>query len=488
MSELLAQKKDEKSAEQSQQTNPRRTPWRELSAAGARRLALANSLLDAGEALAAARVAAPLVNEGASADLITFLLRLHELEASEAKQLYLRLLERMSADAQSDANDVLLFAAPVISPKLLVVVDNQGALQFRTVEAASQPFNEFLRPGEESRLFSRVAATILLRPRLGASSMPDTITLYFTIGRLLPYFEQLAAQYAPDLRLRSSALMNSIEANRRDSLSESLKLDTLTPERAGDPLRAQLDQLGRARDSRDRDRIALGGVKKAAQFRYWDRARRAALEIEDLNARHLAQSYIAVCQIADLLHTFQNDKENNFESMAKFTRSADVPPLASAWGLAQAAVIAARRGDAKSAAALLDEAQTYAARTRAGTWERAAAYIMLARLAANLHDSNRVWELAPEAVRAANAVEDYAGDEAAIDIRADDGNAVEEEVLEPLGVEAEVFRLDGFFATIASLDEDKALTAARSLGRETPRAFAMLAVAKVMLGKVASSQ
>jgi hypothetical protein len=82
-------------------------------------------------------------------------------------------------------------------------------------------------------------------------------------------------------------------------------------------------------------------------------------------------------------------------------------------------------------------------------------------------------------VRAANAVDDYAGDEESIDIEAGKNNAEDE--LEPLSVEDEVFRVDGLFATMAQLDYEKAMTAARSIGRETPRAFASLAIAREML-------
>ncbi|MBV9960541.1 MAG: hypothetical protein JO360_19085, partial [Acidobacteria bacterium] len=142
----------------------------------------------------------------------------------------------------------------------------------------------------------------------------------------------------------------------------------------------------------------------------------------------------------------------------------------------------------ESTAALLDEAQTYAARTPAGTWQRVAAYTAIARLAARISDTKRFWELAPEVVRAANAVEDYAGDEDAIEIALDDSRADSAEALEPLGIADEVFRLDVFFATMARLDEEKALTSARTLGSERARAFALLAIAKVMLNTEVRSQ
>jgi hypothetical protein len=482
--DLLTEKNDEKKAEQNQSQAQRRTPWREVSEAGQRRLALAYELLNRNESAQAAEIASPVIAEGASADLITFIILLRDQHETEADTLYERLIARTNTDAQADANDVLLLSAPLISRGLLVVVDAQGALLFRTVPRVNPNHVPFIKQSAV-RTFYQVAADILLRPlvpRAGANTTPESIALYLAIGRLLPYFEREATQFVSGLRMKSSTLANDIEAGRRENLNAQFELTSLTPERPGDPLRAQLDQLGRARDAQDRDRIALGIVKKAAGRRLWDRAKRAASEIEDINARHTALSYIAVCQIADLLRAYAEDKEDDFESMAKFVRNADVPPLASAWGLAQAAIIAARKGDKINTAALLDEAQTYAARIPAGTWQRVAAYIVIARMAARVSDLKRVWELAPEIVRAANALEDYAGDEASIDIMANESKAqTDEEVFEPLGIEADVFRLDGFFATIAQLDYEKALTAARSLGKETPRAFAMLSIAKVML-------
>ena len=68
-----------------------------------------------------------------------------------------------------------------------------------------------------------------------------------------------------------------------------------------------------------------------------------------------------------------------------------------AWGLAQTAVMAKRKGDPVGANALLDEALTFAARTPAGTWQRVAAYTVIARFAPAI-DLKRAWEILPEVV------------------------------------------------------------------------------------------
>ncbi|HKC66049.1 MAG TPA: hypothetical protein VKB86_20565, partial [Pyrinomonadaceae bacterium] len=71
-----------------------RSAWRELSASGARRLALAYELLESGDARRAVEIAAPVINEGVSADTMAFILRLRAKGMSEADALYLRLVER----------------------------------------------------------------------------------------------------------------------------------------------------------------------------------------------------------------------------------------------------------------------------------------------------------------------------------------------------------------------------------------------------------
>jgi hypothetical protein len=210
--------------------------------------------------------------------------------------------------------------------------------------------------------------------------------------------------------------------------------------------------------------------------KFWDRARRAAAEIEDEGVRQRALTFIQVHQIKDLLVAYKDEKDDDFESVAKFVREADVPPFAKAWGLAQTAVIAARKRNAQTSrnvSELINEAETYAARVAAGTPERVAAYGVIATSAARL-DAARAWELLREVVKAANAVEDFTGDEVSLDLGADEQSAAED----IFHVEAEVFRLEAIFATMAHLDFDKALAEARALDGEVPKAFAVIAVAQ----------
>jgi hypothetical protein len=482
LQEYLKDKEGEKS--EARNRSQRRTPWGELSASGARRLALALDLLGRNEPERAAQIAMSLVGEGVSGDLMSLILCIREQSASHADALYLNLLKRTLTDPTADANSVLLLSSPIVSPQLLVVVDESGSLQFRPLarpakkQQASPPIGDATRS-----LFYNVAATVLARPvvpRVDANPLREAVTLYFTIGRLLAHFERDAPQYAPEMRARADALLSEIEASRRDQLSAQFELTSLTPERAGDPLRPQMDKLARAGDDNERDRISLTIVKTAAQNRLWDRARRAAAEIKDTGAQRAALSFIVVSQIADISRAYADEKEDDFEGLVTFVKGANAPPFAVAWGLAQTATIAARAGKSQAASELLDEAERYSARIPSGTHQRVAAYASLTTYAARL-DQARAWRLLSDVVKAANAVEDYAGDEAALDLGADEGAS--EDVPGDFSIEADTFRLDRLFATVARLDFEKALTEARGLRGKVPQALAHIAAARATLEK-----
>ena len=484
----LSNDKDEGSASRNEPA--RRTAWRELSANGARRLALASELLEAQETRRAVEVAAPLLNEGVSASLITFILRLREQSVSESDALYLRLLERAAADPQTDANAVLLLSSPVISPYLMVVVDEFGSLQFRVVSRPRMtdiPVSMSMPKAWTN--FYNLAASVLSRPLppRDTLTMQELVARFYATGRLLPFIENTPwphAVYAPMLRARHSELFNEIEASRRDQVSSHFGMDSLTPAGYVDPLRLQTDQMAKATTSAERELIALSIIRTAVRNKFWDRARRAAAEIEDAGRRQGALTFIQVHQIKDILHAYQDEKEDDFETVAKFVREADVPPFAKAWGLAQTAIIAARKRDTRTSqnvSELINEAEAQAARVGGGTPERVAAYGSVISAAARL-DVPRAWELLREFVKAANAVEDFTGDEGSLDLTTGAASAEYAEGAEDgFKVEAEVFRLDGIFATMAHLDFDKALAEARALDGEVPQAIAIIAIARTML-------
>jgi hypothetical protein len=468
---------------------PRGSAWGNVSASGARRLALAHELLDAGETRLAVEIASPVINEGVSADLMTFILHLRAKSIGMGDTLYLQLIEHAAAKPETNANTILLLSSGSVSHNLLTVVDEFGSLQFRSLPSyevnSGAPWDVTFRA---VTAFYNLAASILLRPQATGNdplTMQELVATFYAIGRLLPFFEQTSASfsaYAPALHARYSELFNMMEANRRDQVSSQLSVFSLTPAGYVDPLRSENDQLARASDAVERERIALLIIKTAVRSEFWDRARRAASEIEDLDKRRDALTFIQVHQIKSITQDYRDEKEDDFESITKFVRGADVPPFAKAWGFAQAAVVAARKRDAQTSqkvVEIINEAEGYAEQVGQGTLERVAAYGVVVMTAARF-DKERAWSLLREYVKSANAVEDFTGDETSIDLAASESMGDE---AEHFTVEAEVFRLDGIFATMAHLDFDKALTEARALDGDVPQALATIAVAKSRMQK-----
>jgi hypothetical protein len=495
MREMVAER--ERAESRRENKAARRTPWRELSPLGARRLALAYELLNKGDYMRAARVAEPLINEGVSGDLVAFLVRLSDpiptqggggvILYSLADTLYIRLVEKTLADPDADANDVLLLSSFLISPDLLMVVDEKGGLQFRSVPQALADRRRYTPGGADNRVFYTLVVKVLLGrgpvSQRALNPLQDRIARYITIGRVLPYLEREGpefAQYVPVMRSQLSSLSSEMEASRRDTLNSQFELTSMNSKNKRDPLAPELEQLSRASDKGERDRISFEVARRAARAKLWDRAQRAAYGIEDGSLRRAALAYIVVQQIADIARAYKEDKENDFESAARFVRRADAPPFASAWGLAQAAVIASRKKDAEATNALLTEAESYAARADKDSRQRVAAYLVITSAAAEVK-AERAWDFLSELVRAANSTPDYTGDESRLPTSAD---TLEDSTLQDeLTIESESFRLAPVFATMARLNFDKALAQAEALTGEIPRAYARLATARAELEK-----
>ncbi|HEX8772322.1 MAG TPA: hypothetical protein VF735_01875 [Pyrinomonadaceae bacterium] len=485
--------KERKERETTQSPQPPRTLWGQLSEADAERLGLAQDLLARGESNGAAQLAAPLISRGVRADIITFIIHLREQSVAASDRLYAQLLAQARADASADANSVLLLSSPVISPDMLVQVSEDGSLQLRPLPPPKRAERSEAPPlisGALRNTFYQTAADLLLRPRAasgaGGVQRQQLVALYLATGRLLPFFEREAPQYAPELRAREQALAGDIEQSRRDLLASHLDTEREASEHAGDPLRSWLEKLERAaadtqRNDTERDALRLGMVRVAVRNRLWDRARRAAADIAKTESRRAALTFIAVSQIADLAHTYADPKETDYESIVKFLNGADVPPLASVWGYAEAARVAARSSESSAAAlSLLNEAEREAGRVEPRTRQRVAAYVIVADAATRL-DKQRAWTLLYEAVKAANAVEDFAGDEVSIDITATEGST--EDDPDYFVITSEAFRLDKIFATMAQLDWTKALADARALEGRVPQAFVHIAIARAALEK-----
>lgn len=439
------------------------------------RLTLASTLLAGGEFEASARVASAVGR--VSGPLVEFLLGLRARAPEEADRLYLSVLASARASADADANDVLLLSSYVLTPRLLAVVNDDGSIRFRALGPQDSSANAAARSA-----FFDAAAAILLRPAQPSDAAGDS-ALYFATGRLLPFFEREAPGYAPALRTRLSALASGLEAGRRASLEAGMETRSLSAQNSSDPLASMLEDLERADARGLGDLVRAKGVEAAARRKLWERAKRLAAEIKNADARDAARFFIAARQVASLSEAYAEGDDDDFERAAAFARQADLSPALApafrAYGLAQAAELAARRGRRDRAASLLDDAVAYAQQTQERTELRAAASLMVATFASRLAPARR-WETLAAAVAALNADEEFSGN--AVDFGAD-GVKYHPHERETVVDVFEPFTVERLFEEAGAADLARASAEARNIEDALTRDYALVASARATLRK-----
>ena len=254
---------------------------------------------------------------------------------------------------------------------------------------------------------------------------------------------------------------------------------SLTPENPIDPLRGLLDTAARAADLKVRDAARLQAVEAASKRRLWDRARRLAEEVEEPETQRAARALIDAYKVAWVRETFEGDDED-FEKAAALALGAEVTPALRAYGLGQAALLAARRGEHERAAALLEASFGQASQAGAGTYARDAAMLMTAAVAARL-DSPRAWESLAAAVAALNEDEDFKGEPLRFDTEARAGYKPGEAgaLTEALAQ----FDIRETFEAAARRDFERAAAEARNLKSAGARSYALVVAARVALEK-----
>lgn len=447
---------------------------REPSAAGWRRIWTANALVEAGDYAAAASVLAPLTAEGVSVPFLDLLFRLRARSPQDADPLYLRLLERTRADAAPDANDVLLLSTPVVSPQLFVTMGADGSASLRP--AAGGAADPSAAPAVR-RAFFETAAAVLLRESHARDAGGDaSLTSYFAVGRLLPFFEREAPQHVAALRARLAALAQGLDESSRDSVSTNMHTQRVTPRNAPDPLHLQLNELSQAATDEERDLARFNAVSAASLRKLWERGRQFAGAIGDAQTRRAAFLILAAEQVKTIGDAYGEEEADDYERAAAFTRAADVPGAMRAQGFAQAAELAARRGKRKRAAELFGEAVGLSAQADRGT-ELRAALLSLLTLSASRFDAARAWELLPELVAAVNEAEARPRSEEEFEecrgVRIEPAvNTYCVELADPLPEPAEVF------AAMARHDLGRSLSEARALKGDYARARALILAAR----------
>jgi hypothetical protein len=392
---------------------------------------------------------------------------LREKNAQVADAAYTNLLALASRDPSSDANTVSGLSSYLFTPFLYVTFEpSGGANQSRQRGPTPAPqIDASLRNN-----FLKVAYQILMQP-LAAPDQDRTTSgqtgQYLVIKRLLPLFEQYAADLAPGLRTQMTALASYVPQQMQQGENRSVSVGIQPESEEGDPLQRMQERLDRAKTSEERDAIYADYAVALSQDGN-ARGKDLVDKIENTELRKSVKAYTDF-QLVQLAV-----RNKDVTEITRLVKSGELTSIQKVWALASAAkfVVATERSRATD---LLDEALAESRRISGSDPDRARA---LTAVAVGLADIDRVraWEVLNEVVKAANSADAYTGEDSSISSRLQTKMMV---VI--ANSTAEDFDLLAVFRHLARADLLRAIQLAKTFTGEAPRAVATLAIARTVL-------
>ena len=463
--EFLAKLRTQQQQDATDNTDRNRNNISETPEAVSQRLNLARQLLDT-DVARALQFADPalmsLTREG-----IDFLSYLREQDARAADLRYSAFLARADADLQSDANTVSLLSSYVFTPHMFVSFSNNGSTK-QSTGPSTGPVNV---PADLRSAFFRVAGDILLRP-LPLPEQDQTSSgvqgKYLMLKRLGPLFDQYAPKDLADaIRAQTDALAQGLPDDVRQRDDDPLRDGIRPPQDPADREKALQDRIDRAKTSDERDalNIQLAQIYLAKPD---IRAREYVDKIEDTELRDKVRPYI------DGSLAMQAVDKKNLDLLLDVLKKGELAHLNRSWALLQAAKLISK-SDRERALATIDEAAAEARRLEESDPDRPRALTAVAN-ALLPFDRAKAWDAAAEAVKAANAAENFTGEDGAIRFTMSAKNwssARSSSVAE--------FNVGGIFSDLAKEDYNKAVEIIRAFQHEAPRASATIAIARAIL-------
>jgi len=462
--EYLAKLKSdtEQEAKDSNRTRPLDN-W-STSEADTKRLEVARQLLIKGLVEQALEIASPALSY-VNSKSITFLSELRALKADAADQRFLFLLSRTALDPAADANTVSGLSSYAFTPSFYITFKAEGGA---TWTQADQPLAPPDLPANVRDRFFQVAANILLRPLpppdQDSSSSGRTGTIN-VIRRLLPFFDQYVPDTATALRARLTQLTgnasNEARANENPLLTQGIREDE-----SGDVLKGLQDRIARAKTSRQRDLIYTTAAVTLAM--HGDvQARELADKIDD------SERKAQVRQFVDFQFVQLAIKKKDAAEAIRLAQTGLLTHTQRAFAYTQAArlLIDSQR---EQSLELLDQAMDETMRIENGAVDRAVLSVGIVMLFTML-DPSRAWEVMNRAVQAANAAEDFNGENwIYLSMPSTSG-------IKSIGIGGDGFSLARVFQLLAKDDLYRAIDLTKSFKHDAARATSTLAIASAML-------
>ena len=463
LDKLTAQKLEAANSATTQNTNAGRLPE-----ALSQRLSVSREMLQSGEIDRALEFADPALSV-VSRESVDFLTDVREKAPKLADSRYAALLSIAAGNPQSDENSVSLLSSYIFTPHLFITFSTGGT-------SSSQSSNS-TPPADvspELRLaFFQTAAGILLRPLPPPgtdTSSSGVEPKYLVLKRLLPLFEQFApADMVESLRGQLNALNSMVSEDIRKREDEWITKGVKPDKPTTDQEQTLLDRVDRAKTSAERDSLHIQLIYLF--LRRGDmKARDYVSKIDDSEMRKGMQAYVD-----QSIATYSVEKKLTDQALEMASKG-ELTHLQRAWVLAQCAKLLAKT-DKDKALELIETASTEARRIDVSDPFLPQALLGVAN-AVLLIEPNRVWDATFDAVKAANSIEGFTGEDGEIVYRFEGKghrSISSSDVAD--------FDVQGIFEQLANQDYDRAVELARGFQGEGPRAVATIAIARAVLEK-----
>jgi len=430
------------------------------------RLSLARQLLDV-DVARALQFADPALTTVTMQGL-NFLSFLREKDPAAADQRYSRLLALAETDAQSDANTASILASYVFTPHMFVTFDRTGGA---STSQMGRPTPPATTPQLRSAFF-RSATQILMRPLAPPEQDQTTSGIegkYLVITRLLPLFEKYATPQAMELmRGQLAGLSGSVrEETRKREDDEVLRSGIRDEEPGARSEQSLLDQIDRAKTSERRDELYTELILRAVGNGDL-RARDLIEKVESSDLRKQLKPFVDLSLTINLIDKKKSEDALRLATVGELTHFQRV------WALTQVARQISET-DKDRAVTLLGNALDEARRIDTSDADRPRALIGVANALFPL-DRTRAWELAGEAVGAANSSGGFSGEDSRLTLQ------LRTSVMSSMRTNStENFDVPAIFRALAKDDYHRAAGLARTFEADSPRATALISVAQALL-------
>jgi hypothetical protein len=433
------------------------------------RLQLARRLIEDGEVQRAMEFAGPALDT-VNVDSIFFLSALREKNAQLADSAFTTLLARVVRDPNSDANTIAGLSSYLFTPFLYVTFERNGGSNQNRGRGPTPPPTDIDATLRNN--FFKVAYQILMQP-LPAPDQDRTTSgqtgKYLIIKRLLPLFEQYAADLAPGLRTQMTALASYVPPGMQQGENRAVSTGILPEESEGDPYQRMQERLDRATKPDDRDAI-YADYAVAFSEDGDPRAKDLVDKIENTELRKSVKAY------TDFAVAQQAVRNKDVAELMRLVKSGELTSIQKVWALTSAAKLV-QASESSRATDMLEQALAESHRISGSDPDRARALTAVA-VGFGEVDRVRAWEILGEVVKAANGAEAYTGEDSRITSRLQTKFMV---VMN--SGNAEDFDLLAVFRHLARADLLRAIQLAKTFTGEAPRAVATLAIARSVLEK-----